>query len=245
MTIDWWTLGLETVNVAVLIWLLGRFFWRPAVAMIEARRKAAAKIMSEAEATRQAADKALADAEDARGALGRDREALLATARKEAEKLRGELIAKAKDEARSLHQAEQAALEAGRVEADKAWADRSAKLAADMAGRLAARLDGPQVRAVFLDWLVTAIAKLPAEAREAALADGARFDVVSAIALPRSEQSQCRKRVAEALAGKAEIGFKTDPALISGLELRSPHLTIRNSWRADLDAMLAEVSRDG
>jgi len=29
MTIDWWTLGLQTVNVAILVWLLQRFFWRP------------------------------------------------------------------------------------------------------------------------------------------------------------------------------------------------------------------------
>ena len=35
MTIDWWTLGLQAVNVAVLIWLLGRFFWKPVAAMIE------------------------------------------------------------------------------------------------------------------------------------------------------------------------------------------------------------------
>jgi len=29
MTIDWWTLGIQTVNVVILIWLLERFFWRP------------------------------------------------------------------------------------------------------------------------------------------------------------------------------------------------------------------------
>ena len=28
MTIDWWTLGLQTINVAILVWLLKRFFWR-------------------------------------------------------------------------------------------------------------------------------------------------------------------------------------------------------------------------
>ena len=38
MTIDWWTLGIQTVNVVILIWLLGRFFWRPVAAMIEQRR---------------------------------------------------------------------------------------------------------------------------------------------------------------------------------------------------------------
>ena len=36
MTIDWWTLGIQAVNVVILVWLLGRFFWRPVAAMIAA-----------------------------------------------------------------------------------------------------------------------------------------------------------------------------------------------------------------
>ena len=38
MTIDWWTLGFQSVNVAVLVWLLQHFFWRPVAAMIALRR---------------------------------------------------------------------------------------------------------------------------------------------------------------------------------------------------------------
>ena len=41
MTIDWWTLGLQTINVLILIWLLAHFFWRPVAGMIEQRRAAA------------------------------------------------------------------------------------------------------------------------------------------------------------------------------------------------------------
>jgi F-type H+-transporting ATPase subunit b len=37
MTIDWWTLGIQAVNVIILVWLLARFFWRPVAAMIEQR----------------------------------------------------------------------------------------------------------------------------------------------------------------------------------------------------------------
>ena len=42
MTIDWWTLGLQTVNIVILVWLLQRFFWRPIAGMIDraARRRA-------------------------------------------------------------------------------------------------------------------------------------------------------------------------------------------------------------
>ena len=41
MQIDWWTLGLQTVNALVLIWLLAHFLFRPVVDAITARQKAA------------------------------------------------------------------------------------------------------------------------------------------------------------------------------------------------------------
>ena len=38
MRIDWWTLALQTFNVLVLVLILGRFLFRPVVAIIEERR---------------------------------------------------------------------------------------------------------------------------------------------------------------------------------------------------------------
>ena len=61
MTIDWWTLGFQTVNVAILIWLLGHFFWKPVAALIAARKTAAQKLTEEAKARLGKANHALAD----------------------------------------------------------------------------------------------------------------------------------------------------------------------------------------
>ena len=43
MSIDWWTLGLQTVNIVILVWLLQRFFWAPIAGMLVERRAAAQK----------------------------------------------------------------------------------------------------------------------------------------------------------------------------------------------------------
>ena len=40
------------------------------------------------------------------------------------------------------------------------------------------------------------------------------------------------------------IDFKVDAALVAGLELRGPHLVIANSWRADLNRILADLAHD-
>ncbi len=61
MSIDWWTLALQALNVLILIWLLARFFWRPVAGMIEQRRTAAQSLLSDAEAKHAEAEAALAD----------------------------------------------------------------------------------------------------------------------------------------------------------------------------------------
>ena len=38
--------------------------------------------------------------------------------------------------------------------------------------------------------------------------------------------------------------FAVDPDLIAGAELRTPHAVVRNSWRADLDAMVESLNED-
>src|SRR5271156_1067040 len=88
MTIDWWTLGIQTVNVVILVWLLGRFFWRPVAAMIEVRRATTQRSLADAEAKRSQAAAALAEIEQTRAGFGRERAAILAQAHEAAERQR-------------------------------------------------------------------------------------------------------------------------------------------------------------
>ena len=128
--------------------------------------------------------------------------------------------------------------------AERAWAERAAHLAVEIAERLAARLDGEAVRAAFLDWLVEAIRALPEEKRQVAATDGGAIEAISATPIDPAEQERARKRIAEALGNDARIAFATDPSLIVGLELKGPHLVVSNSWRADLNRILADIAHD-
>ena len=92
MTIDWWALGIQAVNVLILIWLLGRFFWRPVAAMIEQRRAAAQSMLAEAEAKSKQATAALADIEQTRTGFADEREAILAAAHEAAERTQAALL---------------------------------------------------------------------------------------------------------------------------------------------------------
>ncbi len=243
MTIDWWTLGIQTVNVAVLVWLLQRFFWRPVAAMIEQRRATAQSTLAEAEAKRSQAVAAAAEIEQTRAGFAREREAILAAAHKAAEQARAARLDDAAKEAAALQAAAQAAIAKEREAAEKAWAERSSRLAVDIAERLTARLEGPAVRAAFLDWLLQEIRGLPEPTRQVA-ANGAALEAISATPLDPADQERYRGLIGEAFGAHPQIAFKADPALIAGLELHGPHLVIRNSWRANLDQILAELTHD-
>lgn len=244
MTIDWWTLGLQTVNVLVLVWLLGHFFWRPVAGMIAQRRAAAQKMLADAQAQQQRAGALLAEVTRTRAGFAQEREAILKAARDAAAQAREALLQQATKEAEAVAAAARAALAKEKEEADKAWAERASRLALDIARRLAARLDGAAVQDAFLGWLVAEIRNLPRSERQAAGASGVTLEAVSAAPLQPAEQEHCRGVIAAALGADPSIIFKTDPTLIAGLELHGPHLVVANSWRADLKRILADMADD-
>lgn len=238
MTIDWWTLGIQAVNVAILIWLLEHFFWRPVSAMIEQRRVIAQKDLTEAEEKNAKATAALAEIETTRTGFAQERDAILATAHAAAEQARTARLDDAAKEAASLQTAAKMAIETEKAEADKAWAEQASRLAVEIAQRLAARLDGPMVRAAFLEWLAGEIRALPDPERHAVTA----LEAISATLLDPDEQNRTRQQIGDAFGGSPVITFAVDEGLIAGLELRGSHLAVSNSWRADLARIQAELT---
>ncbi|WP_026606795.1 ATPase [Methylocapsa acidiphila] len=244
MMIDWWTLGIQTVNVVILIWLLGHFFWRPVAAMIEQRRAETQQILTEAEAKRGQAAAALAGIEQTRAGFAREREAILAAARQAAEETRTERLDEAAREAASLEAAAKVAIEKQKDAAEKAWAERASRLAVEIAKRLAARLDGSAVQAAFLEWLLEEIQALPDPVRLTVAANGVELEAICATPIEPANQARYRELIGKAFGARPEITFKVDPTLIAGLELHGPHLVVSNSWRADLSKILAELTHD-
>ena len=122
-------------------------------------------------------------------------------------------------------------IEKAKAEAERAWADKAGDLALSISEKLASRLDGSEVRAAFLRWLVAQIEALPEATRQGV---GSPLEAVSASVLPAEEQARVRAAIGAAFGHEVEISFGVDPQLIAGLELRAPHFVLSNSWRADL-----------
>ena len=241
MTIDWWTLGIQAVNVVILVWLLQRFFWHPVAAMIEQRRITTQQAMAAAAAAQDKAAASLAEIGQTRAGFGKERDTILAAAHAEADHARTATLDEAAKEVAAREAAATVAIEKDKADAETAWSERASQLAAEIAGRLAARLQGPEVRAAFLDWLITGIRSLPGPARQSAAANGAILEAISATAIAPADQDRYRTLIGEAFGAHPQIAFKEDPGLIAGLELRGPHFTVGNSWQADLSHILADL----
>jgi F-type H+-transporting ATPase subunit b len=242
MTIDWWTLAIQTVNVVILIWLLQRFFWQPVAAMIEQRRTTTQNTLAEAQAKRTEAATALAEIERTRAGIASERDAILKAAQETAEQMQASRLDEAKKAVASMEATAKLAIAKEYDAADKAWEARSGFLAMDIAKRLASRLDGPVVQAAFLDWLLREIRRLPDATRQAVAATGKPLEAISATPLEAPEQERYREKIGQAFGVPSQVSFKVDPALIAGIELHGAHLLVSNSWRADLAQIMADIA---
>ncbi len=165
MRIDWWTLGLQTVNVLILVAILARFLFRPVIAIMEERQAAAAKALGDAETAkaRAIAARTAAEAESAKLAAARD--AVLRQAAEDANAQREAALAAAKEDADQVRAAAETEMRWARAAEEAAASDRSARLAVDVAGKLMERLPDSARVDSFIDGLAAALASLPEASR--------------------------------------------------------------------------------
>ena len=241
MHIDWWTLGLQTVNALVLIWLLARFLFRPVARMVAERQQAAAALMNDAAAAKAAAVAAQAQAAAEVARLAQQRGQLLDAAAAEAAALKASLDGAAHADADRLRAAAQTEIDAMRRDAAQADAARASQLALEIAARLLDLLP-PQARvAGFIDGLAAALANLPDATRAQLDAGGDGLRLVAARTLSGDELASCLAALAQVLGREVTLETSVDPAIIAGLELEAPHAIVRNSFRDDLAHLKTEL----
>lgn len=241
MKIDFWGLGLQAVNVLILVWLLSRVFWRPVAKAIAARRDTAHAMLASATETQSKADEALAEVTRLRAGIAAEREAVLTAATASAEVAKKAALNAAHDEAEKLIAAARRDIDRNAETSRKENAVKTSELAVDIAAKLLAPLNTPAVQEGFLTQLVEAIAGMSA-ADKAALGDeNAAIELVSAAELNEATKAKTGKAVMEALGARPELSFVVEPELIAGLQIRTAHFVLHNSWKSDLARILKDL----
>lgn len=241
MTLDWWGLGLQAINVLILVWLLSRVFWRPVAGAITRRQDAAQAMLEEGKTAQAKADAALAEVAETRAGIAAEREAILAEAKATADTVAKAALKDAQTKADAMIAAARTAIDRDRNTARKENATRAAELSVEIAARLLGRFNTPSVQATFLAHLIEAIAEMSASDRTALIASADDIEIITAKNPEDAERARIEQAVKDALDGTPRVRLVTDPDLIAGLELRSGHFVLHNSWRADLENILKEV----
>lgn len=244
MQIDWWTLGLQTINLLVLVWILARFLFRPIARIVEERQAAAARILDDAKQAREEAKAAEQQAQQAAAEAASARSGLLDDAARQAEQEKQRLLAEARQEADRLRAAATAEIEHMRQSAAAEYGRQAGRLAVDIADRLFARLPESARIKGFVEGLAAALADLPDNIRAEIGAAGAPVALKAARALTPEEAEACGKAIGEALGREVALEVTVEPGLIAGLEIAAPHAEVRNNFRADLDRIAEELSQD-
>ena len=244
MHIDWWTLALQAINVLILVWLLARFLFRPVMDAIAARQAAADRLIADAAALKSAAAAQEATLEARNKTFAADADTRRAALQAELDVERARQRDQAREEAaRATKQAAAAAdAESARLAVD--LQQKATELAGRMAGKLLARIPPDATTDAMFAALIVRIATLPEEQRQV-LAAAAPVTAVTPAPIGENARHRYGETLAAALPGTAVPDFAVDPALIAGFEIRTPHMVVRNSWRADLDDLLATLKEDG
>lgn len=242
-TVHAWTLLFQTVNFLVLAWLLQRLLYKPALKVMARRRDETARVLSDAEKAREEAQAALAAVDNERAAMEQKFSVTVRERDAEAEKVRTEMLDRARREAETY-----AANERKRLDEERDATLRELRdLAGDLAVRLAsallrdARPDG--VAGAFLDRAVRHIEQLPAaqlkDLREQVASE--RLRVVTAPPLDETSQGVWRGRL-QRVTGCAGVEFVSNDGLLGGVELVFPKSILRFHWQDALALAQRELT---
>jgi F-type H+-transporting ATPase subunit b len=245
MRFDWSTLALQTVNFAILVWLLHRFLYKPVLAMIDTRKAEVQRQLDAAKELDAKAKSQLAALEEQRGRIAAEREAALQAAATQAQAIVEARRLQAERDAQALMDSTRKTLAAERERALDEARRLALDLGADFARRLLAEVPMQYRAEAWIERIEKHLTQLPQADRDALarqLGDGKALTVVTAAALPPATVQSWTDRLKRILGAGGTVAFEADAELIAGAELHFPTAILRFSWQSVLSSARTEMS---
>jgi F-type H+-transporting ATPase subunit b len=244
LNLDWWTIALQTVNFAVLVFVLHRFLYKPVLRMIDARRSEIDRQYNDAKAAEDKAKAHLADVQAERAGIAAEREAALKAAAAQAQEAAKARGAKAEVEAQALLDGARKTLAAERERALEEARQAALDLGAAFGLRLLAEVPTQFQAEGWIDRIeqyLNALSKPELDELAGQLVDGGSLTVVTAVPLPPAMRETWLTRLHHILGGSSTIAFHVNLDLIAGAELHFPAAVLRFSWQSALASLRSEA----
>lgn len=223
MLIDWFTVGAQVLNFAILVWLLKRFLYKPILKAIDARETRIAAALGEADREKADAARERDTFKDKNAEFERQRATMLDEARADAMAERQTLMHAAHDAADALATNRQAALARDTQALMFALRQRAQSEIFAIAQRVLHDLAGADFEASACKVFITRLQELEGQPRDllagALSTSSAAVIVRSAAALPEKPRRDIEQLIADSFGVDVAPGYVTDPALVGGIEL--------------------------
>jgi F-type H+-transporting ATPase subunit b len=229
MLFDWFTVGAQTLNFLVLVWLMKRFLYKPILDAIDAREKRIALALADAALKQVAAQKERDEFHQKNAEFDRQRNEWLGQAKDGAKAERQRLLDEARQVADTLRASKQDALTSELQTLHQDIARRSREEVFAIAQKVLTDLAGLSLEERMGEVFTQRLRELDDEAR-AGLAKALKtssntVQVRSAFELPAAQRAAIQSALNDTFSGEVQIQFDTTPDLISGIELSA------NGWK--------------
>ncbi len=223
MLIDWFTVGAQTLNFLILVWLLKRYLYKPILDAIDAREKRIANELADAVAKKIEAKKESDEFKLKNEAFDQQRAALLQKATDEVRAERQRMLDEARQAADALSTKRQDALRDDARNLNKAITSRTQQevfaIARKALADLATTSLEERVSEVFIDRLRDMEGKTKVSLGESIKTSSEPARLRSAFDLPEAQRAAIQNALNETFSAEVHIRFETTPDLVCGIEL--------------------------
>ncbi|MFA7239893.1 MAG: F0F1 ATP synthase subunit delta [Sulfuricellaceae bacterium] len=248
MEFEWTTFALEVLNFLVLVWLLKRFFYRPVLAVIEARRAETAKTLADAEAVRREAEILKSEYQAHLADADKDRAAAKAKLDEEIAAEQVLRLAALEEKIATERKRREAVEERKRGELELALGRQALSGAARFATRLLERLAGPELEAKLADFALSELAtQAPAKLEALALAlqePQASIRVTSAYPLDDARRAAFTQALGQLAGRPLTFEFSEDATLKAGVCIMAGSWVLMANLRDELGFFVGTLNHD-
>ncbi len=223
MLIDWFTVGAQTINFLILVWLMKRFLYKPILDAIDAREKRIAAELADADAKRDVAQKERDEFQHKNEEFDQQRAALLSQATEEVKAERQRLLDEARTAADDLRAKRQEGMRQEQQSLTGEITRRTSEEVFAIARKTLTDLAGASLEQRMSDVFTQRVRALNGETKDGfatALKSSSSPAVVrSTFDLPDEQRAAIQTAMNETFASDVQLSFETSPTVISGIEL--------------------------
>ena len=223
MLVDWFTVGAQTLNFLILIWLMKRFLYKPILDAIDAREKRIADALADADRQKLEAQKERDDFQQKNERFDSERAVMLKAAADQANAEHQKLLQEARDEADALLAKREASMQIDARNLNQAIAHRAQQEVFSIARKALADLADKRLEDQILEMFLLRMNEMGA-AEKQKLIEAFRTATVPAIVrsgfdLSADQRAAILNSLNAFSSAKLSVIYETSQNVLTGIEI--------------------------